>query len=94
MTIVAKPTITNTTMTDADTEYSYALPDGTRRFSIKLRSLNALLKLAFASGASGTTYITIQYGESLPILSVKGNGLTLYFQSPTASQIAEITIWK
>ena len=44
MTIVAKPTITNTTMTDADTEYSYALPDGTRRFSIKLnwRSLRGL----------------------------------------------------
>lgn len=92
--IVAKPTITNTTMTSADTEYSYELPSGTKRFSIKLRSLNALLKLSFTSGQSGTTYITLQYGEALPILNVKGDGLTLYFQSPTANQTAEITIWK
>lgn len=90
----ARPTIANVTMTSAATEYSYALPAGTTRFTIKLRALNALLQLAFASGTSGTTYITIPYGDQLPITDVKGAGITLYFQSPTASQTAEISSWK
>ena len=47
--MIAKPTINNTAMTTANTEYSYAFPGGTKAFSIKLESLNALLKIAFVS---------------------------------------------
>ena len=90
--MVGRPTIANVTMTDANTEYSYAVPSGAKRFEIKLRAINALLKLAFVSGASGTTYITIPYGASYNELDIKG-GMTLYFQSATAAQTAEIKIW-
>ncbi len=93
MQILSRPTIANVTMTSADTEYSYAIPAHSKRFEIKLRSANALLKLAFASGTSGTSYITIPYGSSLLEEDIKAGGITLYFQSPTASQTAEIKTW-
>lgn len=89
----AKPTIANTAMTSANTEYSYTFPAGTRRFRIKLRALNALLKIAFVSGESGSNYITVPYGDDLE-MRAKIGGSTIYFQSPTASQVAEIETWK
>ena len=91
--MIAKPTIKNTTMTTKDTEYSYALPAGTRAFSIKLEAINTLLKIAFVEGESGTNYITLPYGETLK-QNAKVGGSTIYFQSPTASQKAQITTWK
>jgi len=93
-TIGGRPTIANTTMTAAATEYSYDIPAGTIRFSIKLRALNAILKLAFVENESGTTYISIPYGETYVEENVKGGPLTLYFQSPTALQVAEIKTWR
>lgn len=80
-------------MTSANTEYSYTFPSGTRAFSIKLEALNALLKIAFVANGSGTTYITIPYGETLK-MDAKVGGATIYFQSPKASQKAQITTWK
>lgn len=94
MQIMGRITIANTAMTTANTEYSYDIPAGTKRFSIKLRALNALLKLAFIESASGTTYITIPYGETYTENDVKAGPFTLYFQSPTAAQVAEIKTWK
>ena len=91
--MIAKPTIKNTTMTSADTEYSYTFPFGTQRFSIKLRALNAQLKIAFVEGESGTNYFTVGYGDKREV-DAKVGGATIYFQSPTASQVAEITTWK
>ena len=90
---LAKPTINNTSMTSGATEYSYQFPAGTRAFRIKLRALNALLQIAFASGTSGSAYITVPYGDFLE-MKAKVGGATIYFQSPTASQVAEIKTWK
>lgn len=94
MQIVGRPTIANVAMAGATTECSYDIPAGTKRFEIKLRALNALLKLSFTEGASGTTYMTIPYGGSYIENDVKAGPITLYFQSPTASQVAEIKTWK
>lgn len=81
-------------MTSAATEYSYTLPVGTTRFEIKLRDGGSLLQIAFVSGASGSTYITIPYGASYSETDAKVGGRTLYFQSPDASMVAEIKTWK
>ena len=81
-------------MASADTEYSYAIPAGTKRIRFKLRALNALLKYCFTSGASGTTYITVGYGDAEEINDAKLGGQTVYFQSPTASQTLETRTWK
>lgn len=92
--IASKPTVANTALTSADTEYSYAIPAGTQRIRFKLRALNALLKYSFTSGASGSTYITVPYGDVVEINDARVGGQTIYFQSPTASQTVEITTWK
>ena len=89
-----KVTIANVTMTTGDTEYNYALPAGTQKVLIKLRGTGAVCKLAYVSGQSGTTYLTIPAGSSKTIEGIKGTAMTLYFQSPTASQVAEIESWK
>jgi hypothetical protein len=77
----------------ANTEYSQALSSSTKRFSIKLRGF-ADLKLAYVSGQSGTTFITVPGGSSYEEINLAGTtALTLYFQSPTASQETEIIQW-
>ena len=86
------PVIHNVTMTNANVEYSQLLSNNTRKVDIKLRA-NAILKIAFAAGASGTTYITVSYGASLHLENVNLAGITLYFQSPSAAQTAEILAW-
>lgn len=81
-------------LTTADTEVLYAIPAGTKRIKFKLRALNALLKYCFTSGGSGTTYITIPYGDTEEINDAKLGGQTIYFQSPSASQTVEVRTWK
>ena len=82
-------------MTSADTEYSQALPKGTKKVLIKLRSGAALLKLSYVSGTpEATPYITIPAGSSKYLEGVWLSDITLFFQSPTASQVAEIEIWQ
>ena len=93
MQIVSRPTIANTAMATADTEYSYTIPDNAKRIEFKLRALNALLKYSFTSGESGTTYITVPYGDTVVIEDAKLGGKILYVQSPTASQTLETRIW-
>lgn len=90
---LSKPTVANVSVTSANTEYSYQFPAGTKAFRIKLENLNALLKVSFKEGESGSTYITIPYGDFLA-MKAKVGGSTIYFQSPSASQTAQIMTWK
>jgi len=80
----------NVSVTNADTEYSYAFPANTVSFYIKLRAQNALLKYAWTSGASGTTYITVPQNGLYSRPGIDLTGKTIYFQSPTASGTVEI----
>lgn len=89
---VFDPIVENVSLPLADTEVTHVLPTGTKRFLIKLRD-SATLKLAYAVGTSGTVYQTIPknvyYSESF----IGSGTTTLYIQSPSASQTAEITSW-
>lgn len=93
MVVIARPTIANVNITLADTEYSYALPAGTMRFEINLRNVAIPLKICFVSGASGTIYKNLPAGESYREEGIKAGDNTLYFQSATADQVAEILSW-
>jgi len=84
------PTIYNVTCTNADTEYSQALPASTKKFTVKARG--GSLKICFTSGQSGTTYVLLEDGQSWSEDGIVFNG-TLYFQSPAAGTIAEIIAW-
>lgn len=91
--IIARPTIANVDITLANTEYSYTLPTGTTRFEIKIRNGGIPLKICFVSGASGTIYKNLPAGEAYQEEEIKAGSNILYFQSATASQVAEILSW-
>ncbi len=90
--IKSRPTIVNVDITLADTEYSYALPAKTRKFTIKLRDPGYPLKLAVVESGSGTTYVNIPQGGTHTEDDIKVP-LTLYFQSSQGSMTAEILSW-
>lgn len=93
------PTIYNVVFTTVNTEYSQKLPDNTKRFRIyavnaaKTGVHGAVLKVAFAEGASSTTFIPIPAGGFYQEESVDAESLTLYFQSPTGGGYAIIVAW-
>ena len=90
------PTTVNVSMPLANTEYSYTLPAGTRKFMVKLRSATSDLKLNIGKTASlsGTTFVTVPAGGNYFEENVNSEvGTILYFQSPDALQTAEIMFW-
>jgi len=91
--IGAKPSVVNVAMATKNTEYSYAIPTGVSKILIKLRDSGVALKLAYTSGASGTTYLTVPAATAKSIDNIKG-GITIYFQADTDSQVLEVEIWK
>ena len=90
---IAKPTVANVAITLANTEYSYALPAGTRTFQLRFRNVDTFGQLAIDSGASGTTYVKLGQGETIKE-EIKGGGATLYFRGDNASDTVEILSWK
>lgn len=89
--VATGPTLYNVDCAVADTEYSQALPAGTRKFTIKARGGD--LKVCFTNGQSGATYILLTDGQSMTEDNVSLTGKTLYFESPTAGTDAEILAW-
>ena len=88
----AHPVIVNITLTLADTEYSYELPVGTQKFSIKARG-GSDLHVCLVTGFT-QYYITLTSGRTYTENNIKGYGNTLYFKSTIAGEVAEIIIWK
>lgn len=88
------PTITNTTLILAATEYTITVPALAKGFLLKTRA-GASLQLAYLAGNSATTYITVPrycwYGETE--ISVGVGGLNIYVQSPTAGEVVELLYW-
>jgi hypothetical protein len=92
----ATPTLYNVTCTNANTEYSQAITNGTKHLSIRCRT-GDVLRLAFVTGKVATPtapYITIPAGaswESPPDLDT--TGATIFLASPTAGVVAEVEEW-
>jgi hypothetical protein len=90
------PTVYHVTITNADQEYSQALPANLKRFSIHLRDWTTF-RFAYVTGkvaGPAEPYLTIPdngefYHEGLLHVAV----LTLYFASPAATKHAEIEVW-
>lgn len=89
---VYDPIVENVSIPTANTEVSHALPTGTKRFLIKLRD-SATLKIAYSSGTSGTVFVTIPQSCFYSEERIGAASTTIYMQSPTASQTAEIVSW-
>ena len=92
------PTIYNVTMTAADTEYSQALPAGTKKFSVSVQSGAAadVFRIAYVTGKVATPtapYLTyagdVEYYEDSVLLE----GVTLYLACDNALKVAQIVAW-
>jgi len=94
-----QPFIYNVAMTNADTEYSQALPEGTKRFSISVQSGAAadIFRVAFVTGKVATPtapYLTyagdVEYFEDALSLDSQ----TVYFACDSAGKVAQIIAWR
>jgi hypothetical protein len=89
------PAIYNVTMTNADTEYSQALPSDCKKFLIHTRGGESF-RLAFATGKVATPtepYFSITPSDAYSEDLVLGAAVTLYFASGSAGAVAEIIAW-
>ena len=76
-----------------DTEVSHALPASTKRFAIQNRG-DAVIKLAYTVGESGTKYWTLFPGQPLWENALKKTAtITLYFQASKDAQVLEVMSW-
>jgi len=75
-------------------EQSWVVPDDTRKFEIRVRDMDANMRIAFSSGDTSIgPYFTIRRGCSFWEDNIKTNGITVYFQIDKSSQTVEILTW-
>ena len=88
------PTLYNVTMTNADTEYSQALPANTKKFLIHTQDGTAF-RIAFVTGKVATPtapYFTVLANDAYYEDGIKAS-ITLYFGCASAGKIVEIIAW-
>jgi len=88
-----QPTIYNLSMPLANTEYSQLLTNGTKKLLIKTRDRTARLRIAFVSGDTNISWVTIEAGSIYSEENLDLSNVTIYLQTNKVSQIAEILEW-
>lgn len=88
--MINRPKISNTTLTNAGTEYAIAFDyPHFSSFTIQCRTV-ADLQMAFTSGDSGVKYFTIPGGSAYSF-DVGSAGISnIYVQSPIAGVVVEV----
>ena len=89
------PTKYALTITNADTEYSQALPANTKQFSVHLRDFTAF-RLAYETGKVATPtdpYETLPINTEKHVENIEPASLTLYIAAPAGTKVAEIEAW-
>lgn len=84
--------VENATIAVANVEQSHTFPTNTKTIQVKPRD-NGKIKMAFDSGTSGTVYQTIWPGAVYCQDNIGAASTTIYFQSPTAGLVVELTSW-
>lgn len=90
---VSNPTVFNLSLPVADTEGSYTLPAGTKKFSVFARE-RSRVQLSYTSGQSGTTFMTIKPGFEYVRSEIEAAAsITIYCQSSKNGEVVEIESW-
>jgi len=94
---ISTPTVYNVTCTNADTEYSQALPVNCRKFELQART-EAILRFAFVTGKVATPvapWLTLKAGDYYysPDMMQTASPSTLFVASPMAGTVVEILAW-
>lgn len=84
-------TIFNVNIISAGVEQSQALPANTKRFIIRSRN-NAQLRLAYTTGGTSSSYLTIPRGNSFEDEEYYASQ-TIYFQSTQPGDVIEIVAY-
>jgi len=90
------PIIYNVTMTNADTEYSLALPTNTLKLLFRCQDNTITTRFSFITGkvaAPTTPYRTLFAGEVRDISGLNIITRTLYIACGIAGHIMEIEVW-
>lgn len=92
-------TVTNTNLTSANNEYPYTFPANTVSYIIKLRAPNVTLLYSWTTGklptsGDGLAYMTSPQGFIRGQNDLDVSGKTIYLQTASASQLAEIEVFK
>lgn len=74
----------------ANTEYFFALPDSTKRFTIRLRQNDSSLRVKYEAGGD---FILIPRGASYEEDQLLTNSITLYFETEVNNRVVEIIYW-
>lgn len=85
-------TIYNLSMPLANTEYSQALSNGTKKVMIRVRGKHKA-QVSFVSGDSGILYFTLEAGAVYFEDNLDLSGAIIYMQTNAAGQVAEILEW-
>ena len=86
--------VLNVTLTNANTEYVFALPAYTRRFSLKTRSSQHSVKISFSEGQSSSVYFSLDESSAWNEDTILAVDLDIYCQSPNAGCVLEIVVWR
>lgn len=89
----------NVEMATADTEYSYQFPANTIGFRIRVRDNAVPLLYSWQTGTlptsgDGSAYSTLQAYSELVRDNLDIGGKTIYLQTASASQVAEVEVFK
>jgi len=95
--VTATPTAYNVTLTNANTEYSQAMPGNCRGFEFQCRT-EADVRYAFVTGkvaGPAAPWLTLKAGDYYysPPINQGAAPSTLYFASATAGVIMEVISW-
>lgn len=89
-------TTQNLTLTDADTEYSVTVPDGTNYYTFQCRT-SVVIRYAFETGKVATPtepYMTLKADYTYNSFEDSTSGdEVLYFASGSAGVVVEIEFW-
>lgn len=85
------PLVERITVSSANTEFSYVLPDYVKRFMVVTEA--ATLKVGYVLGQSGTNYVPIPRYGFYSETDISPATLTLYYQSPTSGHEITIVSW-
>ena len=94
--VATTPALFNVTMTNLDTEYSQALPAGTKKFEIRCQDPGFATRFAYVTGKVATPtapYKILLAGEVKSIDGINLAAQTLYFACGTAGKVFEIEAW-
>lgn len=85
------PVIVNLVLTEANTEYSYALGPYVKKFLLQARGTDDL-QLAFVAGESNSKFFTLK-GSAVYFEDHIFGPITLYLQSASVGSIVEIVMY-